>query len=366
MSANWGQAASGRQNESAREACLRNPAGALDIRRIARTISAVENRADGADAIVRDAWRAARFVPVVGVTGPPGAGKSTLVDRLAVDWAERGETVAVLAVDPSSPFTGGAVLGDRFRMERAAAHPRVFVRSLASRGQLGGLGNSTADIVAVLGTLGFDRVLLETVGAGQTDVSVGMVADCVMVVTVPGLGDHIQAAKAGILEIGDLYLVNKSELPGAAAVAGHLEANLDLVYPGSPGRNASRGAQTPRSGNLEQHRRHGDPAYAVGFWRPPVLSVSARDGGGVTEAVAAADDFLGWSRASGLYANRLAERLRFRILRATQERLLERCLSAARSRNVELTPLIDQVASGALSPDEAAEHLIEQLLRGKR
>jgi LAO/AO transport system kinase len=345
---------------------LKRSVATLDIRRTARTISAVENRSPGADEIVRDAYRAAHFVPVIGVTGPPGAGKSTLLDRLAVHWAERGETVAVLAVDPSSPFTGGAVLGDRFRMERAASHPRVFVRSLASRGQLGGLGKTTTDIVTVLGNLGFDRVMLETVGAGQTDVSVGMVADAVMVITVPGLGDHIQAAKAGILEIGDLYIVNKSDLPGAVAVAGHLEANLDLVYPGSPGRNASLNPKVPRSGNQGQHRRHGNPGDSLGFWRPPVLSASARDGDGVADAVSAADNFLAWSRETGRYDYRLAERLRFQILRATQERLVELCLSAAKEREIELAPLIDQVASGALSPDEAADHLIEQLVRRPR
>lgn len=342
--------------------CLKRPDAALDIRRTARTISAVENRSAGADAIVREAYRAARFVPVIGVTGPPGAGKSTLVDRLAVHWAERGELVAVLAVDPSSPFTGGAVLGDRFRMERAASHPRIFVRSLASRGQLGGLGSTTTDIVTVLGNLGFDRVLLETVGAGQTDVSVGMVADAVMVVTVPGLGDHIQAAKAGILEIGDLYVVNKSDLPGAVAVAGHLEANLDLVYPGPPGRNVPYGAKAPQSGNQAQHRRHGDPRDESGFWRPPVLAASARDGGGMAEVADSADNFLAWSRETGRYDYRLTERLRFQILRSTQERLVELCLSAAKEREVELAPLIERVAGGALSPDEAAEHLIEQLV----
>ncbi len=341
-------------------------AGAFDIRRTARTITAVENRLDGADAIVRKAYRAARQVPVVGITGPPGAGKSTLVDWLAFHWAERGENVAVLAVDPSSPFTGGAVLGDRFRMEHAAAHPRVYVRSLASRGQLGGLGNTTTDIVMVLGDLGFDRVLLETVGAGQTDVSVGTVADAVMVVTVPGLGDHIQASKAGILEIGDLYVINKSDLPGASMVAGHLEANLDLVYPGSPGRNAARVSAAAPAGNQAQRRRHGDAADARGFWRPPVLSATARDGSGVIELVTATDDFLAWSRETGRYSDRVAERLGYQMLRATEGRLMELCLSAASERNVDLDSLVAEIAGGAVSPTEAAERLIEQLLqRGK-
>jgi LAO/AO transport system kinase len=345
---------------------MKSAAAAPDIRRTARTISTVENRSEGADEIVRNAYRAARYAPVIGVTGPPGAGKSTLMDRLAVHWAERGEAVAVLAVDPSSPFTGGAVLGDRYRMEHAASHPRVFVRSLASRGQLGGLGNTTTDIAMVLGSLGFDRVLLETVGAGQTDISVAAVADAVMVVTVPGLGDHIQAAKAGILEIGDLYVVNKSDLPGAGTVAGHLEANLDLVYPGLPGRNATRGQGASPQGNQGQRARHGGPADAQGFWRPPVIPVSAKEGSGIAGLCDSADLFLAWSRETGRYEDRAAERLKTQILRATQGRLLELCLLAAKERDVDLEPLIEQVGGGAISPGEAAEHLIEQLIHRKR
>lgn len=339
---------------------------AFDIRHTARVVSAVENRSEGADAIVRDAYRRARHAPVVGITGPPGAGKSTLIDRLAVHWAEANETVAVLAVDPSSAFTGGALLGDRLRMDRAAAHPNVFLRSFASRGQLGGLSSTTTDIVMVLGSLGFDRVLLETVGAGQTDLSVGMAADVVVVMAVPGLGDRVQAAKAGILEIGDLYAVNKSDLPGAAAVAGHLEGNLDLVYPGAAGRNSPAAAGAAFGGNREQHRRHGHPAHAPGYWRPPVLSISAHEGTGIAELAAAADDFLAWSRETGRYGERMTERLRAQILGAVEARLVQRCLEAGRERDIELAALVAEVASGGASPDEAAERLIEQWMAAIR
>lgn len=334
---------------------------AFDIRRIARAITAVENHGEDADGIVRDAYRAARYVPVVGITGPSGAGKSTLVDRLAVRWAERGEKIAVLAVDPSSAFTGGALLGDRVRMDRAASHPNVFMRSLASRGELGGLTHTTTDIVMVLGALGFDRVLIETVGAGQTDISIGRVADVVMVMAVPGLGDHIQAAKAGILEIADLYAVNKCDLPGAASVAAHLEANLDLVYCGAGGRNVSSVAAMSIQGNREQHRRHGDGVEAPGFWRPPVLSLSAHEDSGIDALAAAVDDFLAWSRETGRYGDRVKERVRLRILNAAQSRLLQLCLAAATRRDVDLDRLVAVVASGAASPDEAAERLLEQM-----
>ena len=340
---------------------LNGPEPGFDSRRIARAITAVENHSEGADSIIRDAYRAARYVPVVGITGPSGAGKSTLVDRLAVRWAEDGEKIAVLAVDPSSAFTGGALLGDRIRMDRAASHPNVFMRSLASRGELGGLTNTTTDIVMMLGALGFDRVLLETVGAGQTDISIGRVADVVMVMAVPGSGDHIQAAKAGILEIADVYVVNKCDLPGAASVAAHLESNLDLVYSGAGGRNVSAVAAMSIQGNRELHRRHVDVAGASGYWRPPVMSLSAHEDIGIDRLAAAVDDFLAWSRETGRDCDRVKERLRFQILNATQSRLLKFCLAAAARRDIDLDRLVTAVASGAASPDEAAERLLEQV-----
>ena len=254
----------------------------FDIRQVARTLSLVENRRPESHAVLRDAYKTGKHIPVIGVTGPPGAGKSTLLDRLALHWAELGERVAVIAVDPSSPFTGGAVLGDRFRMDRASAHPRVFVRSLSSRGHVGGLSRAVQDVVAVVAAQGFERVIVETVGSGQADVEVATLADCVVVVSVPGLGDQIQAGKAGILEIGDVYAVNKSDLPGAETVAAHLEANLDLIYPGQPGVNeAGRIAGHGRPyANAVLHRRHGDAGADESFWRPPVVRIGAARGTG--------------------------------------------------------------------------------------
>lgn len=332
----------------------------LDIRRTARTLSAVENRSALADQIVRDAYCAARRVPVVGITGPPGAGKSTLVDRLAVDWAERGEKVAVLAIDPSSPFTGGALLGDRVRMEGAACHPNVFVRSLASRGEVGGLTSTAHDMVTVLAALGFDRIVLETVGAGQADVAVAMLADVVVVVSVPGLGDEVQAAKAGILEIGDVFVVNKSDLQGAATVFAHLAANLDLVYTGAPGRNTAPGPATVRADRSPQ-RRHGCSAEGSEYWRPPLLTICAQFGS-VAPVRAAADEFLAWSRDTGHYAERFRDRLRSQILSAARDRLMRMCLIAVGERRVDLDGLTAAVANGAVSPHEAAERLTAELV----
>lgn len=331
---------------------------AIDIRRTARIISAVENGLSGSDAIVRKAYQAASRMSVIGVTGPPGAGKSTLVDRLAAHWADAGEQVAILAVDPSSPFTGGAVLGDRVRMEHAGAHPRVYLRSLSSRGHLGGMGSTTLDIAMVLGDLGFDRVVLETVGAGQSDVAVGMAADAVLVVAVPGLGDQVQASKAGILEIGDVYVVNKSDVPGAGSAAGYLEGNLDLLYPGKPGPNGMLAPGRHQNGNEAQHRRHGEPADAQGFWRPPVLLSSARLGNGITELAAAMEGFLDWSRATGHHAQRLLERFSEQVLRRTESRLMQLCLAAAAERGLGVAELATEIARGSISPGDASERLV--------
>jgi len=332
----------------------------IDLRRVARTLSAVENRRPEADELLRKAYALTRPVPVIGLTGPPGAGKSTLVDLLALHWAEGGARVAVLAIDPSSPYTGGAVLGDRFRMDKASAHPNVFVRSLSSRGHVGGLSRAVQDVVTVLGALDFDRVIVETVGSGQSDIEVAQLADCVVVVSVPGLGDHIQAAKAGILEIGDLYAVNKADLPGADTVAGHLTANLDLIYPGEGGVNAaSVSGHGVLAANAALHERHGTAQQGESFWRPPVLRVSARQGSGVVELAAACDAFLSWQHDSGRALHRRAERRRLHILRLVTARLLQA------SHGQALLPVLQAQAealSGGLStPEQAADAVIDQL-----
>lgn len=335
--------------------------GAIDIRRVARTLSLVENRRPQAQSVLREAYALARRIPVLGVAGPPGAGKSTLLDRLAVHWADKGERVAVIAVDPSSPFTGGAVLGDRFRMDRASAHPRVFVRSLSSRGQVGGLSSAVQDVVTVLAALDFDRVIVETVGSGQADVEVATLADCVVVVSVPGLGDQLQAAKAGILEIGDIYAVNKRDLPGADTVAGHLEANLDLIYPGRAGINAP--GQTRGHGalnaNAAVHRRHGRAAEEQPYWRPPVLKLSSADGAGVEALTDAVDAFLEWQRASGREEGRRAERIQGHILRRAAGRLLAQ--SVPENSDASLSGLAESVKQGDMTPDQAAECLLSAL-----
>lgn len=186
-----------------------------DRRALARAITAVENASPGADALQAALAATAGHARVVGITGPPGAGKSTLVAALAAELVKRGERVAVVAVDPSSPVSGGALLGDRIRMTELSGDERVYIRSLASRGHPGGLSRATRAVVAVLDGAGFDTVLVETVGAGQSEVDIRHVAKTCIVVCPPGLGDDVQALKAGMLEIADLYVVNKADLPGA-------------------------------------------------------------------------------------------------------------------------------------------------------
>ncbi len=185
-----------------------------ELRRIARTISTVENQADGYEDVLAQAYRRPHAPQVIGITGPPGAGKSTLVDALTAHWAAGGARIAILAVDPSSPYSGGAVLGDRIRRTRSAGYANTYFRSLASRGHVGGLSATAADLVAVLGLFEFGRVVIETVGAGQADVEIHESADCTVVMTVPGLGDGVQASKAGLMEIADVFAVNKADLAG--------------------------------------------------------------------------------------------------------------------------------------------------------
>ena len=196
-------------------------------RAVSRLISAVERGGQDAQTVLSRLWPHTGKARVIGVTGPPGAGKSTMTDKLAKHWRAKGQKVGIVAVDPTSPFTGGAILGDRVRMGDLTLDPGVFIRSMGTRGQLGGLSSACAGAVNVLDACGYDTVIIETVGVGQSEVEVVNVADVVAVVTVPGLGDDVQAIKAGIFEIGDLFVVNKADRPGADRTATELRTMLD-------------------------------------------------------------------------------------------------------------------------------------------
>jgi len=195
---------------------------------IARGLTLIEDNRPEGEALLRLLFASGGKALVVGVTGPPGSGKSTMVDRLAEIWSQNGWRTAIIAVDPSSPFTGGAILGDRIRMRQAASIPGVFIRSMGARGSLGGLASRTAEAVHLLDAAGFSRIIIETVGVGQSEVEVATLAGIVVLVHVPGLGDDIQTIKAGLMEIGDIHVVNKSDLPGADRVKAHMIAMLGM------------------------------------------------------------------------------------------------------------------------------------------
>jgi LAO/AO transport system kinase len=259
-----------------------------NTRAIGQAISEVERDSGAVPGILRALFPHTGCARILGITGPPGAGKSTLVQRLAQAYRKEGRTVGIVAVDPSSPFTGGAILGDRIRMAEIYTDPGVFIRSMATRGALGGLARATSDAVDVLDAAGFELILIETVGVGQDEVDVVRAADTTAVVLVPGLGDDIQAIKAGILEIADVFIVNKADREGADRAAAELSTMLDL---------------SPEKG-----------------WRPPIVKTSAPSAAGVPEAVSALEAHGAYLSESGDGSRRRAQRARSRLLALLEER----------------------------------------------
>ena len=294
---------------------------------------------------------------LIGVTGSPGTGKSSLVCRLVK--AFRGETggpkVAVIAVDPTSPFSGGALLGDRVRMRDLFGDEGVFIRSMASRGALGGLSHTTAAVAQVLDAAGYEYILIETVGAGQSEVDIARLAQTVLVVESPGLGDDIQAIKAGILEVADILIVNKSDLPGADQAARALQSMIELSYPN----RLARGSETEKlAKSLEgiEPKLGGELLMRALTWEPPVLKASTPLGEGVEEIIQAIHDHRCYLESSGEWQNRDAARLQTGLEALIQATLVARWranLPAEKYREV-----LARLAERKLSPYEAVEQLL--------
>ena len=298
-------------------------------RAIARAISRVEDADPVAPALLARLLPHAGRATTVGITGPPGAGKSTLVDRLAAVARQAGHRVAVIAVDPASPFTGGAILGDRVRMGRLAGDDGIFVRSMSSRGHLGGIALATEAAAAVLDAAGFDVVIIETVGVGQSEIEVAELADTTVLVQPPHLGDGVQAVKAGIMEVPQVFVINKADLPGAKQAAAEIEAYLDLVdWPPEawrpPVRLATATAET------------GDTAVAVGGASAPHRPWLA-DGGRLAEARAARARKVLWREAERL----LAARLRGKADAATADALVADVVGRRRTVAEAAAALVD-------------------------
>ena len=300
-------------------------------RAVARLVSYVENAPVGGGERLREVMAALAphggHAHIVGLTGAPGVGKSTTTSALVRELRSAGRTVAVLAVDPSSPFSGGALLGDRIRMTDHATDPGVFIRSMASRGHLGGLAWSAPQAIRVLDAAGFDVVLVETVGVGQSEVEIAGLADTTVVLLAPGMGDGIQAAKAGILEIGDLYVVNKADRDGATKVQRDLRGMLRL---------------TDRT---------------EGSWTPPVLTAVAQSGKGLAEVVGALDEHQDWLRSSGTLELRRTRRARAEVEAIAVETLRARWSSVG--SDGDLDALAAEVVKGVRDPYAAADTLLD-------
>lgn len=321
-------------------------ARAGDRRALARLISMLE---DGGEAAVQLSARLFPFTGnayVIGITGPPGSGKSTLVNALTRAYRERGETVGIVAVDPSSPFTGGALLGDRVRMQDVAGDPGVFIRSMATRGSLGGLARATREIIRALDAVGFHRILVETVGAGQVEVDIAQAADTVVVVQAPGLGDDIQAIKAGILEIADILVVNKADREGAAATLHILRSMLSLGQPAV----VRHHGQAMAIQRVEPSREG---------WTPPILQTVATSGRGIPELVEAIERHRAYLEESGEGEARRRRRIAEELAALARERLWARVVrQVGRAR---LDGLVDQLLRREIDLHTAVERLLEDI-----
>ena len=296
---------------------------------------------------------------IIGLTGSPGAGKSTLTDRLIARYRKQGKRVGVLAVDPTSPFTGGAILGDRIRMQDHATDKGVFIRSLATRGNLGGLSRATGDCIRVMDAMGQDIILVETVGVGQDEIDIAQMAHTTVVVTVPGMGDDVQAIKAGILEVADVFAVNKSDLDGADRVVRELRMMLELRH----------AVKAPAMDHDAHHRmvrakaegRHVEEEPGPREWEPPILKVVAARDQGVDELVEAVDQHRAFLDETGLRKDKERSRAAMQFIALLRERLLRGALARLERERGRLDEVAGRIADRKADPYALAEELASQL-----
>jgi LAO/AO transport system kinase len=333
---------------------------------LARAVSVVENHRPGFERLLATFHSRLGRARRIGITGPPGAGKSTLTTALVAAYRATGQTVGVVAVDPTSPFTGGALLGDRIRMESVALDPGVFIRSMATRGSLGGLAASTREVADVLDAFGIEQIVIETVGVGQSELDIARTADSSVVVLVPESGDSIQTLKAGLMEIADIFVVNKADRPGADRLRHELELMLGLRsgntlknVPAHHGVDVRRPlshdeklAMNPARAAREATRNDG------ATWTPPVLRTVASKSEGVSELVDAIDRHFGYLERSGALRERRRARLRARVVEVVEGKVRQR-LWTDDATNHWLDNRLEELEAGGTNPFSVADELLE-------